>query len=467
MQRKGPYLKKLKILVLDDEVNITDKLCKYLTRKGFLALPAYNCGQALIVLNENYIDVAIIDVVLPDESGLKFIRKIKIIIPDIELIIMSGHGTMDMVIDAMHKGAVDFVKKPFSFVDIVSAIERTTKYVQLQNQLEYSKEKFSLISSEMENEVQKVFIGKSSKILSVIELAKKVGADPDANVLITGENGTGKEIIARIIHFASIRKDQPISTVNCSAIPETLLESEFFGHKKGAFTDAKENKKGYFELASGGSLFLDEIADMPLSLQAKLLRAVEEKKIKPIGGEKEISIDVRIISATNKDIDKQVFENKFRLDLLHRINTFIIEIPPLRERPEDIEPLLRYFFKYFAEKKKKPLPRLNKKVINVLCKYDFPGNVRELRNMVERAIILSTDRPLSLAEFMLNINNYNNSQSKNDLNITDQEIKLIQEALENTQYNQIKAAALLGISRDALIRRMRKYNIKRNKKVKM
>jgi two-component system, NtrC family, response regulator AtoC len=458
-------LKKLKILVLDDEINITDKLCRFLIRKGFAALPAYNCEQAIRLINENYFDIAIIDVVLPEESGLNFVRKIKQIIPDIELIIMSGHGTMDMVIDAIHKGAVDFVKKPFSFVDIVSAIERTTKYVHLQNQLEYSKEKFSLISNEMENEINKAFIGKSHKILGILEIAKKIAADPDANVLITGENGTGKEIIASIIHYASERKDQPFFTVNSSAIPETLLESEFFGHKKGAFTDAKDNKKGYFELANGGSLFLDEIADMPLRLQAKLLRAIEEKIIKPIGGEKDVKIDVRIISATNHDIEKQVVGKKFRLDLFHRINTFVIEIPPLRERPEDIEPLLKYFIKYFSDKKKKPLPVLKKKIIKILCKYDYPGNVRELRNMVERAVILSTDQPLTLADFMLNFNNNNETQGTKDLNIAKHEIKLIRDALESTQYNQIQAASLLGISRDALIRRMKKHDIRINKKI--
>ena len=451
--------------MLDDEINITDKLCRFLIRKEFLALPAYNCEQAIRLLDENYFDIAIIDVVLPDENGLDFVRKIKQKSPDIELIIMSGHGTMDMVIDAMHKGAVDFMKKPFSFVDIISAIERTSKYVNLQNQLEYSEEKFSLISSEMENEINKAFIGKSSKILGVLEIAKKIAADPDANVLITGENGTGKEIIASVIHYASERKDQPFFTVNCSAIPETLLESEFFGHKKGAFTDAKDNKKGYFELANGGSLFLDEIADMPLKLQSKLLRAIEEKTIKPIGGEKDVKIDVRIVSATNQDIGELVLEKKFRLDLFHRINTFVIEIPPLRDRPEDIEPLLKYFIKDFAEKKNKPLPVLKKKIIKILCKYDYPGNVRELRNMVERAVILSTEHPLTLADFMLNFNNNNEAKGKQDLNIVKHEIKLIKDALESTQYNQIHAASLLGISRDALIRRMKKHDIRINKRI--
>ena len=455
----------MKILVLDDEINITDKLCKFLIKKGFIALPAYNCDQALNIINNNSVDIAIVDVVLPNESGLEFVRKIKQIVPDIDLIIMSGHGTLDMVIDAMHKGAVDFVKKPFSFVDILSAIERTSKYIQQKNKQAYNTSSFSLIPNEMQAKIQAVFIGKSAQLRSVVDMANKIAADPDANVLIMGENGTGKEIVARIIHFASDRREKPISTVNCSAIPETLLESEFFGHKKGAFTDAKDNKKGYFERANEGSLFLDEIADMPMALQAKLLRALEEKKIKPIGGENEIAINIRIISATNKDLIKMVHENKFRVDLLHRINTFIIEIPALRDRREDIEPLLKYFLKYFADKKGKPLSGLSKKVINMLCQYDYPGNVRELRNMVERAVILSSDQPLSFKDFMHNINTNHESQNLNDLNIIKHEIKLIREALENSQYNQIKAAALLGISRDALIRRMRKYNIAINKNV--
>lgn len=457
-------MESLKILILDDEKNITDKLCRYLRSKNHDAFEAYNSGDAWQVLGEYNIDIAVIDVVLPDENGLNFVNIMSEKYPDIEVVIMSGHGTMDMVIDAMHKGAVDFVKKPFGFYEIQSAIERTNIYMEMQNRLEKAESQSSLISRELEKKINKVFIGRSEKIKNVIKMAMQIGNDRDANVLITGENGTGKEIIARIIHHSSLRRNRSIFTVNCSAIPDTLLESEFFGHRKGAFTDARENKKGYFELANGGSLFLDEIADMPMSLQAKLLRVLEEHKIRQIGGDKEVSIDVRIISATNKNIDKLISEQKFRVDLLHRINTFPIDIPPLRERPEDIEPLVKHFIKYFAQKKNKKVPRIDKKTISVLQKYRFPGNIRELRNMVERAIILAKDNVLNLADFTTVFDNNNIHNEKNDLNMDNQELNLIQKALLATKYNQNQAAHLLGISRDALIRRMKKYNIKITKK---
>jgi DNA-binding NtrC family response regulator len=451
--------------VLDDEVNITTKLCKYLNAKGHRAFPANDCDQALQIVHNQKVDIAIIDVVLPEDNGLKFVNTLKDKIPDLELIIMSGYGNMDMVIEAIHKKAVDFVRKPFGFLDIISAIERTQKFTLLQNQIALKQAKYSLIPKELEEKIRQPLIGKSDKIQEVLQYATRIANDPDVNVLITGENGTGKEVIASLIHYASERKEQEFHIVNCSAIPETLLESEFFGHRKGAFTDAKENKKGYFELSNQGTLLLDEIADMPISLQAKLLRAIEQRKFKPIGGEKEIYSNVRIISATNQNIEKLIAAKKFRLDLLHRINTFIIEIPSLRERPEDIEPLLMYFIHYFATKKNKPIPRINKKIINILCKYEFPGNVRELRNMAERAVVLANNRSLCIDDFMQNLKNNKNRKTNHELNLVKHEIDLITEALISTQFNQIRAAEMLGISRDALIRRMRKYNITINKKL--
>lgn len=452
-------MENLKILVIDDERNITDKLCRFLRMKNYQAYGAYSSENAWQVLKENNIDVAVIDVVLPDENGLNFVNLMNKKYPDIEVVIMSGHGTMDMVIDAMHKGAVDFVKKPFGFIEIQSAIERTNIYMEMQSRLEKAESQSSLISRELEKQINKVFIGKSEKIRNVINMAIEIGHDRDANVLITGENGTGKEIIARIIHHSSVRKNKSIFTLNCSAIPDTLLESEFFGHRKGAFTDARENKKGYFELADGGSLFLDEIADMPFSLQAKLLRVLEEHKIRPIGSDKEVEVDVRFISATNKNIKTMIKEKKFRMDLLHRINTFPIDIPPLRERPEDIEPLVKHFVKYFAKKKSKPIPEIEKNTIKVLQKYNFPGNVRELRNMVERAVILSKNGVLNLSDFTMVFDENNGLEEKSDLNMDNNELHLIQKALVKTKYNQNQAAKLLGISRDALIRRMKKYQI--------
>ena len=446
-------------MVLDDEQKIADKISKYLTRNSFNAFPAYNIEQARNIVSENIIDLAIIDVILPGANGLDFVEFLKEKSPQIEIIMISGFGTMDMVISAMHKGAVDFVTKPFSLDNIYSAIKRTNKYFRLQKSEKNKDYQNSLISKFIEDKIGNVFIGKSKEMVQVVELAQKIGEDRDANVLITGENGTGKEIIAKIIHYSSDRYNHAISTVNCSAVPESLLESEFFGHRKGAFTDAKETKRGYFEQANGGSLFLDEIADMPISLQAKLLRALEEKKIKLIGSEKEISVDVRIISATNRNIKHEIKENNFRLDLFHRINTFVIKIPPLRERPEDIECLLNHFLHHFAHKKNKAIPKLNKRSINILKKYHFPGNVRELRNMVERAVILSSDRPLDISDLFLDPTTLYQENKNEDLNMVQHEIELILRALTVTDYNQNQAANLLGISRDALIRRMKKHDI--------
>jgi DNA-binding NtrC family response regulator len=457
-------LQVLQILVLDDEISITNKLFNLLSQKKYAVLCANRVTDAFQLLKNKKVDIVLLDVVLPQSNGIEILKSIKSNYPDIEVIMMSGFNDIDMVIEAMHGGAVDFIKKPFSITDIQLAIQRTGKYMELQQRLKIAEDKNSLISQELETRIEKNFIGVSEYIKSALELSLIAGQDNDVNVLITGENGTGKEIIARIIHHASNRKNDPFSPINCSAIPETLLESEFFGHKKGAFTDAKENKRGVFELANGGSLFLDEIADMPLSLQAKLLRAIEEKRVKQIGSDKEIYVDIRIISATNKNLDLLIKEGKFRLDLYHRINTLTINIPPLRDRPDDIEPLFFYFLKDFTIKKNRSLPKVSRKLINQLKQYSFPGNVRELKNMVERALILSKDNKLVIEDFTINfINTQQEKPKKQDLNLRTNEIYLIEQALKKVNLNQNKAAKLLGISRDALIRRMKKFQIKINK----
>jgi transcriptional regulator with PAS, ATPase and Fis domain len=279
-------------------------------------------------------------------------------------------------------------------------------------------------------------------------------------VLITGESGTGKENIARIIHFASKRKDNIFCAVNSSAITDTLLESEFFGHKKGSFTGALMDKKGFFEISDQGTLFLDEIADMPLNLQAKMLRAIEEKKVTRVGDTNTIATDFRIISATNHELDHLVDEKKFRLDLIHRLNTLHIHIPPLRERPEDIEPLLIYFAEDFATKFNKPISPIDKEVIPMLKSYDFPGNVRELKNLMERAIILSKGNPIGIKDFPLKTKSKSEATDETaNLNLEENEVELIRLALHNCGNNQNAAAKALGIQRMALARKMQKYNI--------
>jgi DNA-binding NtrC family response regulator len=453
-------MKQLTVLILDDEKKIADRVSRFLVSRKYNAKPAYHPNQAFDIMKEEGIDILISDVMMPGMSGLEFLRKVKSTFPQIEVIMISAHGNMDMVIEAMHHGAVDFIKKPFGLLDIQMAIERTSKYLHVQNLLKIAEDQNSLITRELEHSIDRNFIGSSPKIKAVLELALKAGKDMDASILITGENGTGKEIIAQIIHHASDRHKPSYCSVNCSAIPETLIESEFFGHVKGAFTDAKADKKGLFELANGGSLFLDEIGEMPLNLQAKLLRALEEKKIKRVGGHQEIEVDVRVISATNLNIEQLVEQGKFRIDLFHRINTITINIPPLRERIKDIKPLLYYFIEYFAKQKNIPIPTIAPGVIEKLESYSFPGNVRELRNMVERALILSEDNSLIASDFP--VKDFTGKINPN-YNLLENELFLIKKALKETNYNQKRAAVLLGVSRDALIRRMRKFELKIDK----
>jgi len=389
------------------------------------------------------------------------VAKVKSEFPEVEVIMISAHGDMDTVIEATRLGAIDFIKKPLRMLELQLAVERTGKFIQMQSQLAHLENDRSLISRQLENMIDRDFVGTSEAIQKVRDIALLAARENDVNVMITGENGTGKEIIARIIHYASDRSKKPFYPINSAAIPETLLESEFFGHKKGAFTDATSDKKGCFELTSGGTLFLDEISEMPASLQAKLLRAIEEKKIKPVGGEKEIKVDIRIITATNKDIESLIEENKFRLDLFHRINTLEIHIPPLRERPDDIEALVTHFVAEIARKKNIPQPGMEKGLIENLQQYYFPGNVRELRNLVERALILSGGQSLRIADFPVSSIHQDTGIAFEplNLNLDDNEKALILKALEQAGYNQVKTAESLGILRDALRRKMQKHNI--------
>jgi DNA-binding NtrC family response regulator len=453
----------LKILIVDDEIRITEKLKYHLEKKNFTVLTANTPKQGLQILEEERPQLMILDVMLPGMNGLDVLQKVKEINPGTEVIIISGYGDMDMVIDAMRKGACDFVRKPFQIMDIQVAVERTSKFIELQGKLEVAENRESLVSKELAGIIEKDFIGESEAIKKVLKIALKAAKDRDVNVLITGENGTGKEIIARIIHYASPRQNQVFAPVNSAAIPSSLLESEFFGHVKGAFTDAREEKKGYFELANKGTLFLDEIADMPFPLQAKLLRAMEENKITKVGSTNELDVDVRIISATNKNIEQLIQDEKFRIDLYHRINTIEIHIPPLRERADDIEPLVNHFVSGIAQKKNITPPKIHPDLIKKLKSYHFPGNVRELRNMVERALILLEGEELLPEDFPLKGENKKAVVSTGTLNLDANEQTLIIEALKSCAYNQTQASELLGISRDALKRKIKKYHIEIHK----
>lgn len=453
---------KLTILILDDEERITETLAEYLQKQKFQTFTANLPGEAFQIIRKHKIDIIITDVMMPQMNGIEVMRKVKEVNPAIEIILISGHGNMNTVIEAMRLGAIDFIPKPFKLYDVQMAVERTEKFLKLQTKLRKVEDHYSLISREMEGLIERDFIGVSKSIQNVLKMTMTAAENPDVNVLITGENGTGKEIIARIIHHGSKRKKNPFYPVNSSAIPETLLESEFFGHVKGSFTGASENKKGCFELADGGTLFLDEIADMPLNLQSKILRAIEEKKIKPVGSNREVSIDIRIISATNQNLDKLIRAEKFRRDLFYRINTFAIDIPPLRKRIDDVPPLLVNFISEFAKKQNRPAPLIPEEVLQKLQRYHFPGNVRELKNMAQRALMLNSSDRLTIDDFNCEIQNIE-TQDVIDLEVNEK--KLILAALDKTDFNQTKAAKLLGISRDALKRKIAKHQIEIKKMI--
>jgi len=451
---------KIRILILDDEKEFTEELHEYFQNLGFEAFEANTHKDAQEVLSLRTIDLLILDVRLPGINGLDILQDVRVRFPDMEVIIVSAHGDMDTVIKAMRLGAFDYLRKPFRHIDIQIAIERTRKYLELHQKLRLMEKRNSLISKSLEEKIDRQLIGVSPQIHEVYQQAMTAAEYPAANVLITGESGTGKENIARIIHYSSLRKDHLFCAVNSSAITESLLESEFFGHKKGSFTGAITDKTGFFEVSDQGTLFLDEIADMPFKLQAKILRASEEKVVTRVGDTKQIKTDFRIISATNHDIEKRVEEKKFRLDLLHRLNTLHIHIPALRERPEDIKPLLTYFVETFTVRFNKPPFKIKSEVFESLKKYAFPGNVRELRNLAERAIILSKGDILGVADFQVNLPKTKKSSSDSEtLNLKIIEIVNIRKALKNSAYNQKAASDLLGISRDALIRKMKKYDI--------
>lgn len=460
-------MNKLNVLILDDEKRFTEELAEFLENSGFQSYEANSVSYGMSLLKTQSIDLLILDVRLPGFDGLDLLKDIKATYPDIEVIVVSAHGDMDTVIKAMRLGAFDYLRKPFRHLDIRIAIERTQKFLMMQREMKQLEEKNSLISKSLEERIERHFIGISPQIKEVLDEALTVAQYPDTNVLVTGESGTGKENIARIIHYASQRKEAIFCAVNSSAVTDSLLESEFFGHKKGSFTGAITDKKGFFEISDHGTLFLDEIADMPMNLQAKMLRAIEEKKITRVGDTHPIDIDFRIISATNNPLDNLVEEKKFRLDLMHRLNTFHIHIPPLRERTEDIEPLLLFFLEDISKKLNKLAPTLDNEVIDVLRKYSFPGNVRELRNMVERAMILNKGGSLKLADFPVRKSEPTNSVTASGddlregagLNLEVHEAELIRRALRNANFSQTGAAKLLGIERMTLVRKMQKYNI--------
>ncbi len=458
-------MEKIKILVVDDEKRVREEIAEFLSNNKFEVFKAAAPSEAFKILETKPVDIMILDIRLPEMDGLSVLKRVKENFPEIEVIMISGHGDMTSVIEAMRYGAADFFPKPFRLMDINLAIQRTTRFITLNQKYKELEKNYSLISNEVQKSAGVQLIGKSREMQHVIAMMTKVANVENTTVLITGESGTGKELVAKGIHFMSNRKKKFFHSVNCSAVPETLFESEFFGHKKGSFTGAIENKAGWFEIANNGSLFLDEIGDMPASQQAKLLRVLEERTVSRIGSHDSLNVDVRVIAASNMELESMAHKKEFRLDLYHRLSSFIIHLPPLRERREDIPLLLDYFIKFYIEKLGTKINKVDPAISKELVKYPFPGNIRELRNLVERALILSEDGILKLSDFMINKSpEMMDSVEANmpDVQIYDLELsekRLIKKALEKCNNNKSKTAEMLNISWQSLDRRMKKFEI--------
>ncbi len=465
---------KLSILVVDDEQRFVDEIEEFLKNKKFKVFSASHPFKALELVKAHAPDIAILDIRLPGMNGLDLLHEIKKIKPLTEVIMISGHGDMNTVIEAMRKGAVDYFAKPFRLADVYKAIVRTQRFIQINSELKAVKSSMDVLSKKLLDNIGVRLVGNSGATKEMIRMMTKVAQTPNTSVLVLGESGTGKELVAHGIHYLSSRSAHMFYSVNCSAIPETLFESEFFGHKKGAFTGADADKEGWFEIADGGTLFLDEISDMPLIQQAKLLRVLEERKVSKIGSHQSKHVDVRVIAASNTDLEKLANENKFRLDLFHRLNIFVINIPALRARKEDIPALCDYYLKMYARQFGKWPLKMNKETMEKMMAYDFPGNVRELRNIMERAVILCEEDKLLPHHLRLSNSQYigkdgppisGASDSSSDvssaigLDLEENERQLIQRALDMSGNNKSKAALLLNITWQALDRRMKKYKI--------
>ena len=450
-----------RVLIADDEKSIRVVLRKYLSSLGHEVVEASDGMEAIDVLKEKGVDIAFVDIKMPGKTGLEILDEVK----NVPIVILTAYGTMDYTVKAMEKGAVEYITKPFSFEEIKSILDKV------------------LISHEREEEdippVEDEIVGTSRKMQEVFKLIGRV-AKSDVTVLITGESGTGKELIAKAIHKYSHRRNKPFLAINCAALPPNLLEAELFGYEKGAFTGAVSSKKGIFEQANGGTIFLDEIGELELSLQSKLLRVLQEKEIRRIGGNKTIKVDVRIVAATNRNLEREVKKGNFREDLFFRLNVVNVEIPPLRERREDIIPLAVYFIKKFSKEFKLPVKELSESAVEWLLGYDFPGNVRELENMILRAMLLSpvdvidvkdlkptaatTKEPSfeeAIRNFVVEVFTVEQKEKNNlyDLVVKSAERILISEVLRYCNYNQVKAAKVLGIHRNTLRRKMRELNI--------
>jgi two-component system NtrC family response regulator len=449
------------VLIVDDEKNYLVVLEALLAPEGYEIMTADNAQAALRLIEDADLDLVITDMKMPGMSGMELLEASKRRKPELPVIMMTAYGTIEMAVEAMKKQAYDYITKPFQNEELKLTVQKA-----LQNH-RLIKENRLLTEALSDRYQYGKIIGKSKPMLEIYDLIRKV-AQSKASVLITGPSGTGKELIAKAIHYDSPRKERPFISVNCGALTETLLESELFGHEKGAFTGAISMKKGRFELADGGTLFLDEVGDMPPSLQVKLLRVLQEMEFERVGGTKTIEVDVRVLSASNRKLKENVAEGVFREDLFYRLNVIHIEVPPLKERKEDIRLLVHHFIEKYRQDEGKGKIELAPETWKALYSYPWPGNVRELENVIERAVVLNSgaliefgDLPPEFSEkpLELDVDRFISPDAELQPTLERIEEKMIRRALAEANNVQAHAAEMLGITKSLIQHKMKKYNI--------
>ncbi len=452
--------KKGSVLIVDDDLAHRTMLQKLLKGWGYEVDDAEDGDVAIEKVKESPYDLILMDIKMIKLSGIEALSEIKAFNPAIPVIMMTAYSSVETAVETLKKGAYDYLTKPLNFDELQMSMKRAMDHKYLREENEILKETIG------EHFDRKNIIGISRPMVKLLETVAQV-APSEATVLITGESGTGKELIAGAIHFNSSRKHGPFIKINCAALTETLLESELFGHEKGAFTGAHRRKEGKFKLADKGSLFLDEVSEMPLSMQVKLLRVLQEKEFTRVGGEEVINIDVRVIAATNKDLTVEMRHGRFREDLFYRLNVVALHVPPLRERGDDIPILAQHFLEVFAKKNNKPLKGFTPQAMDRMVRYDWPGNVRELMNAVERAVVLSRFEYVDVQDLPLAIQDVGNDEAITRLSpsipaglpLDEVEKATIIKTLEQTGGNKSEAARRLGITRKTLHKKLKKYGL--------
>ncbi len=456
-----------KILIVDDDKSILELLSELLSENGHNIKTAEDGQTALRLIEDEFFEIMITDLVMPGMDGIELMEKVLKISPYTKCIILTGYGTIKSSVEAIKKGAFDYITKPVSVSELLVTIENALKMNDLEKENRYLRSELRRIGG-FEN-----IVGTSRAMQKVFEVIKKV-SDTDCTVLITGSSGTGKELVARAIHSRSNRNDKPFVVINCGAIPEELLESELFGHEKGAFTGAHKRRIGRFEMADGGTIFLDEISEMSPSLQVKLLRVLQEREFERVGGIKPIKVDVRIIAATNRDLKVAIKEGKFREDLYYRLNVIPIHLPDLRDRKSDIPLLIDHFLRKYSKESNGNIKGITKKALSIFMRYNWPGNIRELKNIIKRIIVLSDGDIIDvddIPEYMKedieieddrwrlkNMKPIENGMGLNEA-VREFEKRLIMEALENSNGITSRAAKILKINRTTLIEKIKKQKI--------